>query len=889
MKKLMILVICGLSAMSAVFADDAQQQQACVPPTPTGGTSGSGETKQSNDPNEITGPLGEGEKRYVQQGEWMDYTIYFENKTNATAAAQEIFVDLPMDENLDWTTLELGEIAFGEHIDTSLSGKSHGKTSYPLPGTNTFVKTEVKVTEKDGIPCLSWYMRDWDPTTADNFPASATGGFLPPNDPETHCGEGHLSYRVRVRSDATNDTVIRASAQIVFDNNPMIETDPSWWNTVGKETPVGFIFSSPEVTANEGETATIYVMGGNATNAVGVKLYLTYNTAVAADIDVKKGKVGEETPKGGLKFPIALNWAAGEVGEKVITIPVKTDKAVEDDESFTLQLADAQGMELGEDRVCTVTIHDPGYDALAAKIADGSASKAEKSAWEKLQKAKAPYIRGLADPANAGKVKGSGLCAAGKKVTLKATANKGWVFMGWTRGGRGATALPDDGDDGGFVATTPSLVIDRSAKPGKDSATSTTITNVTGDATYYACFITSDEDKANISLAVNGVEMVAARPESAPYLTNVWCGVYLEWPVAASALSEAKVKVAGLPTGLKFTDKPVTAKIGTGKNAVTVTNVLANTIYGAPTAASKIDTKTGVAKPSAVKVTVTTAGKSSQTYQIDATVMPLPAWAQGTFAGEVSAGNGEQGTGNGPLGERALPEGQVSLTIDAKGKISGKALGDGLAYTLAAPYYSGFTAIGDGECVSSNFLADVTASWSYKEGSKTIKTNDVVRMTVQDNGIGGVAMGGPQSSAAAADGDAGGQGLAALPEWTAWQYNWKVEPWKTLGKKFDKTTQVYAIRKDGSFIDGDEAATVALGEEVTGCVTLKFTASGAASVSGEFVTGYDEKKQKYATVKATGSATLVPMDEETVSVFIYLTPKGLDPHARCLDVQWPKE
>ena len=183
----------------------------------------------SCDPNEISGPLGAGEKRYVQQGEWMDYTIYFENKTNATAAAQEVFVDLPMDPNLDWSTLELGEISFGDHIDTSLVGKSHGKASYAMPGTNTFVKTEVKI--KDGV--LSWYMRDWDPTTADNFPASATGGFLPPNDPDTHCGEGHLSFRVRAKSDAPDGAVIRASATIVFDSNAPIETDPSWWNTVG--------------------------------------------------------------------------------------------------------------------------------------------------------------------------------------------------------------------------------------------------------------------------------------------------------------------------------------------------------------------------------------------------------------------------------------------------------------------------------------------------------------------------------------------------------------------------------------------------------------------------------------------------------------------------------
>ena len=223
MKKLTVIACC--LAATICLAEAPKQ---CPGPGSDGRAVGSGNTAQSCDPNEISGPLGTGEKRYVQQGEWMNYTIYFENKTNATAAAQEVFVDLPMDESLDWSTLELGEIAFGDHIDTSLSGKTHGKASYAMPGTNTFVKTEV--TAKNGV--LSWYMRDWDPTTADNFPASATGGFLPPNDPETHCGEGHLSYRVRVKSDAPNGAIIRASAQIVFDSNPMIETDPSWWNTV---------------------------------------------------------------------------------------------------------------------------------------------------------------------------------------------------------------------------------------------------------------------------------------------------------------------------------------------------------------------------------------------------------------------------------------------------------------------------------------------------------------------------------------------------------------------------------------------------------------------------------------------------------------------------------
>ena len=209
-------------------------------------------TRFSEDPNEIVGTAGLGEARYVERGDWLEYTIYFENKTNATAAAQEVFIDLPMDPNLDWTTLELGEIAFGEHIDTGLCGKARGKSSHAMPGAKTFVNTVGQA--KDGI--LSWYIRDWDPATADNFPDDVEGGFLPPND-ATHCGEGRVSFRVRVKADAADGAKPAASAKIRFDQNEVIETDPSWFNTVAT-------FASVEVDFGDGTTETLRLVVGEA-------------------------------------------------------------------------------------------------------------------------------------------------------------------------------------------------------------------------------------------------------------------------------------------------------------------------------------------------------------------------------------------------------------------------------------------------------------------------------------------------------------------------------------------------------------------------------------------------------------------------------------------------
>ena len=416
-------------------------------------------------------------------------------------------------------------------------------------------------------------------------------------------------------------------------------------------------FSSAEVEVSEGEAAIVRVSGGLDDTESSVMLYLAYRTAAAADLDLAKGTVDGVAPKGGLKFPLTLTWAAGEKGEKEISIPVKADKTLEVDETFVLQLADAHGMGgIGDVSLCTVAVKDPGLAELAGKIESGTATAAESKAWDKLQSASdVPYVCGLADTADRGKVTGSGSCAANKKVTLRATPNKGFVFMGWR----------DSMDAAGYVATTPNLVIDRTARPAKDTATSTTITDVAGDATFYAHFITVEDDRSAISLAVDGWN--AGDGASA---TNVMCGVALQWPVAVSARSATTVKVAGLPAGLKFADKPVTGKVGTGNAATVVTNVPANTIYGTPTSASKVDSKTGLAKPSAVKVTVTTAGKTTATYLISLTVDPLPAWAVGTFDGYV------------------LGRGIATMSVTAAGKASGKIALDGTNWTFKADSFA---------------------------------------------------------------------------------------------------------------------------------------------------------------------------------------------------------
>ncbi|MBP5320237.1 MAG: hypothetical protein J6334_04555, partial [Kiritimatiellae bacterium] len=333
-----------------------------------------------------------------------------------------------------------------------------------------------------------------------------------------------------------------------------------------------------------------------------------------------------------------------------------------------------------------------------------------------------PYVRGLAVPADGGKVSGSALCAKGQRVTLRAAAAKNFTFGGWYA--RESDTFP--------VATTPTLVIDRTTKPLANSGSSTTVTNAAEDVTYFAKFIgdphvtvtlmdsagendaagsvtgegrypegktvtlkasagrgnvfagwesdsiplpgnrlqatltfvmpagdvavtarfaTAEEDQAAITLGVDGTAM---ETETAAIWTNL-CGVAVDWPVTSGGLSETTVKAAGLPAGLKLVQDKVTK---------------AYSIAGVPTAPSRVNAKTGEVTPSPVRLTVTTAGRSSQTYAIDLFILPLPDWVAGTFTGIAQTTGGDCGS--------------ATLTVTSAGKISGKVALLGTNWTFSA-------------------------------------------------------------------------------------------------------------------------------------------------------------------------------------------------------------
>ncbi|MBP5509682.1 MAG: leucine-rich repeat protein [Kiritimatiellae bacterium] len=199
------------------------------PPPPPGGGGGGGIIK-SEDPNEVAGPLGVGAARYVKAGDEMLYTVYFENKSDASAAAQDIYITNPLSEWLDWTTFEMFDVGFNNQIDHGLDGMQSGASEVALNDTPYFVQSSVALDDKKGSVRVELHIID--KTTKYGVPEDPYAGILPPND-DTHRGEGHITYRIKVRDDAPANVVITNSASIVFDYNDPIETDPAWWNTVG--------------------------------------------------------------------------------------------------------------------------------------------------------------------------------------------------------------------------------------------------------------------------------------------------------------------------------------------------------------------------------------------------------------------------------------------------------------------------------------------------------------------------------------------------------------------------------------------------------------------------------------------------------------------------------
>ena len=192
------------------------------------------EVVASYDPNNKVGVKGAGENGYLPELQPFKYVINYENKADATAPAQEVFIYDTLDAQVyDLSTFRFGAVGFGDTLAEPVVYPDSMKVEIDLRPAQPYI---VRVTGELDRPTNSarWHFETLDPETMELI-ADPRGGFLPPNQTSPE-GQGFVFFTVEPKGDLASGAEIRNDAKIVFDLNPPIFTEP-WINTLDQDLP----------------------------------------------------------------------------------------------------------------------------------------------------------------------------------------------------------------------------------------------------------------------------------------------------------------------------------------------------------------------------------------------------------------------------------------------------------------------------------------------------------------------------------------------------------------------------------------------------------------------------------------------------------------------------
>ncbi len=211
-------------------------------PSDPGEIVGNSTVQASHDPNDKLISLGFGSFFHILANDTILYTIRFENDKEATASAQLVTIVDPLSPDLDWSTFELGDMEFNNHLIEVPEGRTYYKTLFDLrpEGNNLLVEIEADFNPSTGV--ASWTFSGIDPDTGE-FTEDVLAGFLPPNG-DNHEGEGFVKFKIAPGSDLPTGTKIENVASIVFDWNPPMDT-PLVFNTIDIGDPASQVLGLP--------------------------------------------------------------------------------------------------------------------------------------------------------------------------------------------------------------------------------------------------------------------------------------------------------------------------------------------------------------------------------------------------------------------------------------------------------------------------------------------------------------------------------------------------------------------------------------------------------------------------------------------------------------------
>ncbi len=218
----------------------------------------------SYDPNEMIGPWGpDDDKHYIQPIRQMPYMITFENKSTASAPANEVFVT----DTLDLTKLDAETFSFssfGWADTTFVVGGSRTQeftrdVNYKVNGHDILVRVSGQFNPATGV--VNWSFASLEANGSEL--ADVMNGFLLPND-QNGRGEGYVSFIIDHKANPANGSTISNKATIVFDANEPIVTN-TYTNTFDTDYPTSKVTKAEE--PSEGKL-TVTVSGSDPTSGV---------------------------------------------------------------------------------------------------------------------------------------------------------------------------------------------------------------------------------------------------------------------------------------------------------------------------------------------------------------------------------------------------------------------------------------------------------------------------------------------------------------------------------------------------------------------------------------------------------------------------------------------
>jgi len=230
----------------------------------------------SLDPNEIYGPDGYHEEKWVSVNEKLPYEIFFENDPEfATAPAQKVVVNFPIDEHLNMFSFRLVNFGFGDYIFEVPPNTSFYTNRLDLRdslGVYVDVTAGLDVTQQQAF----WIFESIDPATG-LPPNDPQMGFLPINDSVFHKGEGFVGFYIMPKNSSVTGDTITAYADITFDINDPLATN-IWTNIIDAFAPTSSVLPIAEFI--DTTSFTLSFTGDDDTGGCGlnnVALYMSKN------------------------------------------------------------------------------------------------------------------------------------------------------------------------------------------------------------------------------------------------------------------------------------------------------------------------------------------------------------------------------------------------------------------------------------------------------------------------------------------------------------------------------------------------------------------------------------------------------------------------------------